>query len=61
MNQPNWWRTTVLPDHCANLACPNRPEEGRFVLVQTERPVVAQHRPLMFYVCAPCAEAMSRG
>lgn len=43
---------------CANLACPNRSNQGRFDVVITHTDVVGGHRPLVLFLCAPCAEAL---
>ncbi len=49
-----------VPDQCANTACPNKPHEGQFVLVMTEKSVVSNGvRPLIFWMCSPCANAFT--
>ncbi|MFY1620087.1 hypothetical protein [Micromonospora sp. WMMD736] len=47
-----------LPMACANLACPNKPGEGHFVLIETRESVVGGHRPIRLYICAPCAAGL---
>jgi hypothetical protein len=53
-------RALDMPDRCANLACPNLPHEGRFVLLDSDELVVGPgHRALQLWMCAPCAHALS--
>jgi hypothetical protein len=52
-------KTVILPRHCANLTCPNKPDEGRFVLLETEEAIVGGHRPIRLWMCSPCAHVMS--
>jgi hypothetical protein len=52
-------KTVILPRHCANLACPNKPDEGRFVLLETEEAIVGGHRPIRLWMCSPCAHVLS--
>lgn len=54
-------RAVELPSRCANLECPNRPEEGRFVLVESGGLDVGGHRRLRLWMCAPCADALLPG
>jgi hypothetical protein len=50
-----------LPDCCANLACPNKPHEGQFTLLETEGDAVGGHRPIQLWMCHPCAAALVNG
>jgi hypothetical protein len=50
-----------LPDCCANLACPNKPHEGLFTLLETPTDVVGGHRPIRLWMCHPCAAALLMG
>jgi hypothetical protein len=50
-----------LPDRCANLACPNKPHEGQFTLLETEGNAVGGHRPIRLWMCHPCAAALVNG
>jgi hypothetical protein len=52
-------KTVNLPRHCANLACSNKPDEGRFVLLETEGAVAGGHRPLRLWMCGVCAIVLS--
>ena len=50
-----------LPQHCANIACPNKPHEGQFTLLETNTDVVGDHRPIRLWMCNPCAVALLKG
>ena len=50
-----------LPQHCANIACPNKPHEGLFTLLETNTDVVGDHRPIRLWMCNPCAAALLKG
>lgn len=52
------FQQSELARACANLACPNRPGEGTFTIVETREPVVGGHRPIRLFMCAPCAEGL---
>jgi hypothetical protein len=51
-----------MSDECANQECPNRPHQGRFVLLRSIAHVVGRDiggtRRIALWLCAPCAEAL---
>lgn len=50
--------TSKFPNHCANLACPNKPYQGSFDVVETtDKQLVSNSRPIQLYLCSPCARS----
>lgn len=51
--------TTTPISKCANTQCPNRAQDGQFVMLDIDV-FVSHSRTISLLICAPCATALAK-